>query len=84
MKYFGKRKIEYIGRDSGPTDWSTCLLKSINTGFATIAQRMTNEELIEMRDRFGIGKPTGVARSWHAARVAGYSFGSTWFIDATN
>ena len=60
LKYFGKRKIEYIGRDSGPTDWSTCLLKSINTGFATIAQRVTNEELIEMCDRFGIGNPTGI------------------------
>ena len=60
VKYFGKRKIEYIGRDSGPTDWSTCLLKSINTGFATIAQRVSNEELIEMCERFGIGAPTGI------------------------
>ena len=59
-KYFGKRKIEYIGRDSGPTEWSTILLKSINTGFATIAQRVTNEELMEMCRRFGVGAPTGI------------------------
>ena len=59
-KYFGKRKIEYIGRDSGPTEWSTILLKSINTGFATIAQRVTNQELMEMCERFGVGAPTGI------------------------
>ena len=59
-KSFGKRRIEYIGRDQGPTPWRTCLLKSINTGFATVAQRMTNRELVEMCDRFGIGDPTGL------------------------
>mgnify|MGYP001280560741 CR=1 FL=1 len=59
-KWFGKRRIEYIGRDEGPTEWRTCLLKSINTGFATVAQRMTDEELAEMCRSFGIGFPTGV------------------------
>lgn len=59
-KTFGKRRIEYIGRDKGPTPWRTCLLKSINTGFATVAQRVTNKEMVEMCVRFGIGAPTGL------------------------
>ncbi|MEE2895263.1 MAG: penicillin-binding transpeptidase domain-containing protein [Planctomycetota bacterium] len=57
---FGSRTIEYVGNADRLTDWRTCLLKSINTGFATVAGRMSNQELVEMCDRFGVGLPTGV------------------------
>lgn len=64
VKVFGKRPIRdvygYGGNPSRPSTWSLCLEKSINTGMATVAQRMTDAEMVEMFHRFGFTHRTGI------------------------
>lgn len=64
VKMFGKRPIRdvfgYGGDPNRPSTWSLCLEKSINTGMATVARRMDNEQMVEMFRRFGLTRPTGI------------------------
>jgi len=43
----------------GPSSWRRVLVKSINTGMAIVAERMTHEEMQEAASRFGFGEVTG-------------------------
>lgn len=55
----GKRTI----RDAhyyGPVSWRTVLVKSINTGMAIVAQRMTPAQLQAAVRKFGFGERTGL------------------------
>ena len=48
-------------RDShyyGSVDWSTVLVKSINSGMAIVAERMTHQQLRNAVERFGFGRKT--------------------------
>jgi cell division protein FtsI/penicillin-binding protein 2 len=63
-KWFGKRPIRdvygYGDNPNRPATWELCLEKSINTGLATVAQRVTDREMVEMFDRFGFTHRTGI------------------------
>jgi cell division protein FtsI (penicillin-binding protein 3) len=63
-KMFGKRRIRdvygYGGNPNRPATWALCLEKSINTGMATVAKRITDREMVEMFDRFGFTHRTGI------------------------
>jgi cell division protein FtsI (penicillin-binding protein 3) len=55
----GKRVI----RDAhyyGPVSWKTVLVKSINSGMAIVAQRMSREELQTAVRKFGFGQATDI------------------------
>jgi cell division protein FtsI (penicillin-binding protein 3) len=64
VKTFGKRPIRdvygYGGNPDRPATWELCLEKSINTGMATVARRVSDEEMIGMFDRFGFTHRTGI------------------------
>ena len=64
VKRFGKRPIRdvygYGGNPNRPATWELCLEKSINTGMATVAKRVSDEEMVEMFDRFGFTHRTGI------------------------
>lgn len=64
VKAFGKRRIRdvygYGGNPDRPVTWDMCLEKSINTGMATVAQRITDQQMIDMFDRFGFTHRTGI------------------------
>jgi cell division protein FtsI/penicillin-binding protein 2 len=64
VKFFGKRPIRdvygYGGNPNRPSTWELCLEKSINTGMATVARRVTDEEMMAMFDRFGFTHRTGI------------------------
>ncbi len=63
-KSFGKRRIRdvygYGGNPDRPVTWELCLEKSINTGMATVAQRITDQQMVDMFDRFGFTHRTGI------------------------
>ncbi|MBC8421600.1 penicillin-binding protein 2 [bacterium] len=44
----------------GPSTWRKVLIKSMNSGMAIIAQRLTHTQLQTAVSRFGFGKPTHV------------------------
>lgn len=44
----------------GPVSWKTVLIKSLNGGMATVAQRMTHEQLEQMVREYGFGQKTGM------------------------
>ncbi len=64
VKAFGKRRIRdvygYGGNPDRPVTWEMCLEKSINTGMATVAQRLSDQQMIDMFDRFGFTHRTGI------------------------
>ncbi len=64
VKMFGGRRIRdvygYGGNPNRPATWALCLEKSINTGMATVARRVTDEEMVDMFDRFGFTHRTGI------------------------
>ncbi len=64
VKFFGKRPIRdvygYGGNPNRPSTWELCLEKSINTGMATVARRVSDEEMVAMFDRFGFTHRTGI------------------------
>jgi cell division protein FtsI/penicillin-binding protein 2 len=45
---------------SGPSTWRTVLVKSLNSGMAIIAERLTYEEMQDGVGRFGFGEPTRI------------------------
>ena len=55
---FGRtiRDVKYYG----PVSWKTVLVKSLNGGMASAAEKMTNAQMQECVRRFGFGAPTGV------------------------
>ena len=55
---FGRaiRDVKYYG----PVSWKTVLVKSLNGGMASAAEKMTNAQMQECVRRFGFGQPTGV------------------------
>ena len=44
----------------GPSTWRKVLIKSMNSGMAIVAQRLTHGQLQEAVSRFGFGEPTRV------------------------
>lgn len=56
-----KRTIREAHRTSyGTKSWEDCLIKSVNAGMATIAFRMTTEEMKECLSSFRFGMKTGI------------------------
>lgn len=45
---------------NGPSTWRTVLVKSLNSGMAIIAERLTYEEMQDGVGRFGFGEPTRI------------------------
>ena len=44
----------------GPVSWKTVLVRSLNSGMAIVAERMSHEQMQQAIDAFGFGSPTGV------------------------
>ncbi|MHC4427897.1 MAG: penicillin-binding transpeptidase domain-containing protein, partial [Planctomycetota bacterium] len=42
----------------GDASWRTCLIRSLNSGMAIVAERMSHAEMQDVIDRFGFGIPT--------------------------
>ncbi|MFK7959017.1 MAG: peptidoglycan D,D-transpeptidase FtsI family protein [Phycisphaerales bacterium] len=53
------RDVNYLG----PVDWTTVLVRSLNSGMAMVAERMTPRDMQHTIDRFGFGQPTRVGLS---------------------
>ncbi len=55
---FGRviRDVKYYG----PVSWKTVLVKSLNGGMASAAEKMTFAQMRDMLEAFGFGKKTGV------------------------
>ena len=51
----------------GPVSWRTCLMRSLNSGMAIVAERMTDAEMQEVLARFGFGEPTRCGVSGESA-----------------
>jgi len=45
---------------NGPSTWRTVLVKSLNTGMAIVAERLTHEQMQDAVSRFGFGEPTHI------------------------
>ena len=43
----------------GPSTWTEVLVRSLNTGMAIVAERMTPDQMQAALARFGFGRPTG-------------------------
>lgn len=44
----------------GTKSWRDCLVKSVNAGMATVAMRMTNDQMMDCIRSFGFDKATGI------------------------
>ena len=56
-----KRTIREAHSSSyGTKSWSDCLVKSVNAGMATVALRMSKQEMQQCLSSFGFGKKTGI------------------------
>jgi cell division protein FtsI (penicillin-binding protein 3) len=44
----------------GTKSWRDCLIKSVNAGMATIAMRMTNDQMMDCIRSFGFDRATGI------------------------
>ncbi len=44
----------------GTKTWRECLIKSVNAGMATVAMRMTNDEMMNCLRSFGFDRATGI------------------------
>jgi cell division protein FtsI/penicillin-binding protein 2 len=45
---------------SGPSTWRTVLVKSLNSGMAIVAERLTHEQMRDAVSRFGFGETTHI------------------------
>jgi cell division protein FtsI (penicillin-binding protein 3) len=56
-----KRTIREAHSSSyGTKSWHDCLTKSVNAGMATVAMRMTNDQMMSCLRGFGFDRPTGI------------------------
>ncbi|MFZ9913812.1 MAG: peptidoglycan D,D-transpeptidase FtsI family protein [Phycisphaerales bacterium] len=65
-----KRTIREAHRTSyGTKSWEDCLIKSVNAGMATIAFRMTTEEMKQCLSSFRFGMKTGIGLPGETAGI---------------
>ena len=53
----------------GPSTWRKVLIKSMNSGMAIVAERMTHAEMRTVITRFGFGEPTGCGLPGESAGI---------------